>query len=706
VTGLGDPVRLGSLTARNRLVFGQHATNLGRRRRISERHVAYYRARAVGDAGMVVVEEASVDASDWPYERAPLATECAEGWSAVAAACRAEGALCVAALGHAGGQGSSAYHQLALLGPSSVPDVVTREVPKAIESEEAATIVAAFASAARSAREALCDGIEVNAGQWSLLRQFCSALTNERHDELGSDRATLLRRVLDAVRAAVPGMLVGLRFSCDELAPWAGIVPEAAARLLSELASGDRFDYVTVMRGSAYGTSATRPDGHVAPGFNRAATQLVRAALPAGVAVIAQGSVVDVDMAAGVLASGEADLVEMTRALIADHLLGAKLFRGEAARIRPCTLCNQACQVRDPRNPLVSCITDPLAGHETEEPAPPDVAPHETDEPAPPDVAPHGTYEPGPPDVAQLDVPGPGPVDVAPLDVPAPGPPDVHVLVVGGGPAGLECARVAALRGFSVRVLEREQYFGGMVMTGSRVPGRERFARFAEWLESECRIGGVELVAGHEVALEELDAHEGPVVCCTGSRSGRRDYNVAEFATVLSAAEVLRAHRALDEPPPTPAVVFDVIGGPIGVGAAELLAGIGASVTLVTPDFVVGEQLAMSGDLAPAGVRLQQAGVELVKRSLVRSVEPGRVVIEHRDTGELGYLPAAVLVDAGHRLPEDTLYKSVAATRSGVAIAGDAVAPRTVLEAVLEGRRVAMGLAVPVGAGATANLSS
>jgi 2,4-dienoyl-CoA reductase (NADPH2) len=103
----------------------------------------------------------------------------------------------------------------------------------------------------------------------------------------------------------------------------------------------------------------------------------------------------------------------------------------------------------------------------------------------------------------------------------------------------------------------------------------------------------------------------------------------------------------------------------------------------------------MSGDLAPASVRLQQAGVELVKRSVVRSVEPEQVVIEHRDSGQVWSVPAAVLVDPGYRLPEDTLYRAVAATRSDVTVAGDAVAPRTVLEAVLEGRRAAMALTVP-----------
>lgn len=654
MTGLGDPVRLGSSTARNRFVFGPHATNLGRRRSVSERHVAYYRARAAGGAGVVVVEEASVHPSDWPYERAPLASECAEGWAAVAAACRDEGALVLAALGHAGAQGSSAYHQQALLAPSSVPDVVSREVPKIMEDEDVVAVVEGFARAAALARDAGCDGVEVNAGQWSLLRQFCSGLTNLRDDALGSDRSSFLRQVLDAVGAARPG-IVGLRFSCDELAPWAGLVPAASAAMLADLAAPGRFDYVTVVRGSAYGTGATHPDGHVAPGFNREVTALVRSALPAPVAVVAQGSIVDVAMATEIVAGGEADLVEMTRAFVADASLARKVAGGEADRVRPCTLCNQACQVRDPRNPLVSCIADPHTGYESVEAA---------------------------------ELTG----DSRRVGHALGGRPPGRLLVVGGGPAGLECARLAALSGMPVTLFERADHLGGMLLAASRAPGRQRLALFAEWQEAECRRAGVEIVTGHEVALEELDAHDGPVVCCTGSRPGRRGFAVAPFAPVITASEMLSAERLVGEAPLSPAVVFDPIGGPIGVGVAELLASSGAAVTFVTPDFVVGDQLARTGDLAPASVRLQQAGVVLAKRSVVVSVDTESVVIEHRDSGEVRRLPVAVLVDAGHRLPDDTLYRAVSAARPGVLVAGDAVAPRTVLEAVLEGRRVATAL--------------
>jgi 2,4-dienoyl-CoA reductase-like NADH-dependent reductase (Old Yellow Enzyme family) len=102
---LTSTARLGRLAAPSAVVFGPHETNLCHNRRLSARHVAYYRRRAAGGAGVIVTEEASVHESDWPYERAPLARQCAEGWRDVAAACHAEGSIVVAALGHAGSQG-------------------------------------------------------------------------------------------------------------------------------------------------------------------------------------------------------------------------------------------------------------------------------------------------------------------------------------------------------------------------------------------------------------------------------------------------------------------------------------------------------------------------------------------------------------------------------------------------------------------------
>ena len=227
-----SPITIASRTTPNRVMFGPHVTNLGADdRSIPARQVAYYERRARGGCGMIVAEGASVHSSDWPYERAPLAERCGQGWADIVAACRPHGSLVIASLDHAGGQGSSAYSQAPLWAPSRVPEVNSREVPKWMEAGDISAVIDGFSGATRIAVEADVDGVEINAGQHSLVRQFLSGLTNQRDDAWGHDRLLFARQVIEAVRASSGGRVVGLRLSCDELAPWAGITPEMAPEL-------------------------------------------------------------------------------------------------------------------------------------------------------------------------------------------------------------------------------------------------------------------------------------------------------------------------------------------------------------------------------------------------------------------------------------------------------------------------------------------
>jgi 2,4-dienoyl-CoA reductase (NADPH2) len=651
-TQLLSPLAVGPAQAPNRVLFGPHETNLGRGRALSERHLAYYRRRAQGGCGTIVVETASVHPSDWPYERAPAVEECAAGWAAIATALHEEGALALASLGHAGGQGSSAYHQRALWSPGGFPDPVTREVPQIMEDEEIASLVGAFGTAAQAVRASGLDGAEINAGQHSLLRQFLSGLTNDRVDGYGADRTRLVREVLVAARRGLGDRVLGLRLGCDELAPWAGITLDLATEIALSLEG--LFDYVVAVRAPAFDTGGTRPDGHTEPGFALPLARRLRAALRRGV-VVAQGSIVDVEMAEAALVEGDADLVEMTRAQIAEPDLVRKLRQGRGGRIRPCVLCNQRCQVRDVRNPIVSCIGEPSAGHEDDD------------------------------------------ADVAPLtwsrSEPRPGVPGV--LVVGAGPAGLETARVAAGLGRPVRVIDARAEAGGRLRLGAVGPGHHRLGRLADWLESECRVLGVEFELGRTATPAELEAlgRDGTiVVCCHGSAPAPDRYPSDETVRRLRAGELFEVWA--DDGTGLPAgraVVEDLVGDSVGVAAAELLAGSGRTVALVTADLVAGLQLSTTGDLAPANARLARAGVSLRKQSVVVEVCEGAVVLEDRPSGQVSRLEAELLVEAGYAWPAPPLV-----TRgSEPPTAGDAVAPRSVYEAVLEGRRVALALGAP-----------
>ena len=657
--GLLDPLVVGPRTIRNRIVLGPHETNLGRGRSISDRHVAHYRRRAEAGTGLIVTEEASVHPSDWPLERAPLAEECGPGWTDVARVCQAAGAVLLAGIGHSGGQGTSHWSQRELWAPSPVPEVNTREVPKVVEPDDIAAVVAGFADAAALAVGSGCDGVEVNAGQYSLARQFLSGLTNTRDDEWGADRSRFLVEVLDAVRAAIgPDAVLALRLSCDELAPWAGITPEQAPDLAAALVSGpSRVDLLTVVRGSIYSAGATRPDGHTEPGFNLELTRSVRAAVSevtdGRVPIVAQGSIVDVGQAAWALESGAADAVEMTRAQLADAALVAKLTAGLPERIRPCVLCNQQCAVRDNRNPIVSCTVDPATGHETDEPA-----------------------------LAEFDsVGGDGARSGSGAGTAAP------VVVVGGGPAGLEAARSAALRGRRVVLHERDDRVGGLLRTVAALPGRGRFGALAEWYEAELERLGVEVRTGSGVDPEVLDdfiAAGSEVVWAVGGTDGVASVELLDGAGLVPARLVLESEPVGGDLPDGDVLVWDPIGGPIGIGVAERLADSGRVVHLATQDFIVGNELARAGDLADANSRLARAGVVLHRRSLLRAVAPSSATLEDRFSARRVDLDVVAVIDAGHRLPTG----EVPAART----IGDAVAPRTVHEAVLEGRRAAVGL--------------
>jgi mycofactocin system FadH/OYE family oxidoreductase 1 len=649
-----EPIRLAGHVAPSRVLFGPHETNLGRDRAIGDRHVAYYARRAAGGAGIVVTETASVHPSDWPYERAPLATDCEAGWSRVAQACRPHGALVLAGLGHTGAQGSSAYSQLALWAPSRVPDTASRELPMEMEAAELDALVDGFVAAAGLAVRAGLDGVELDAGPSALLRQFHSGLTNQRSDSYGSDRLTLTREVLRRVRAELgEEPVIALRLSCDELAPWAGVTPEHAAEQAVELA--ELVDLLVVTRGGPYSASAYRPDGHTAPGFNLELSRSIRAALVAAgsrTAVALQGSVVDPDGATQAISGGAADLVEMTRALIADADLVSKVRAGTPERVRPCVLCNQTCRVRDNRNPVVTCIADPRSGFETKD--------------------------------ADLEAAASGPR----------GGRRREVLVVGAGPAGLEAARILAGRGDSVLVAERGDRAGGAARLVARLPGRARFDLLLDWWQAECLRLGVRFAFGAEQTTAALAAarRDGAgILLATGSVPGPRAYPVAQGAVVLTDAQVLAS--GADGVPAGAVLVLDLVGGPIALGLAESLAAAGRQVTVVTADQIVGTMVAMSGDLADGNTRLLQAGVTRRTSSLLRAVGPGTAVLEDRFSGEQEQVDCGVLVHCGHRLPDEELYLA----RPGTPRAGDCVAPRSVLEAVLEGRRSALDLAVSGG---------
>ncbi|MGN5235907.1 mycofactocin system FadH/OYE family oxidoreductase 1 [Rhodococcus sp. SJ-3] len=621
---LTDPITLAGRTAPARVIFGPHETNLAEGRSFSAEHVAYYERRARGGAGIVVTEVASVHRLDHPYERAPLAEDSGTGWARIVDACRPLGSLVLVGLGHSGLQGSSAWSQSALWAPSRVPDPATRELPAEMTAADIDAVIEGFRRAAAIAVASDADGVELDAGPTALLRQFLSRLTNHRADEYGADRLRLLREVLAAVRAELGATrIVALRLSCDENAPWAGITPDVAAEWARGLAP--HLDLLTVVRGGLYTPEAYRPDAHTPEGFNGDLCRGIRNAVDGACPVVLQGSVVDPERAALAL-DGICDMVEMTRAQIADPDLVRSIRDGR--RPRPCVRCNQACLVRDFRNPIVGCIGNAEAGRETRPP------------------------------VRHAD--------------------DTRdVMVVGGGPAGLEAARVLAERGHRVVLTERDERVGGLTALISAGQGRADFSALTSWIESRCRAIGVEIRSGTEAVDADIGsavAQGVAVVLATGGEPRRPAFPVADESRYLTAAE------ALAKPCRTSGrvVVWDPAGGPAAVAVAERVAELGAEVHYATVDPIAGSRLAPTGDLVAAGTRFAQAGITRHLDVTVSAVDSDGVHLRCRHADDSVVVAEATLVDCAPLRPGSP-------RRPKTMRIGDCVAPRTVRSAVEEG---------------------
>jgi 2,4-dienoyl-CoA reductase-like NADH-dependent reductase (Old Yellow Enzyme family) len=625
-------VDVGPLRLRNRVVSTSHQTSLVHDHLPTDELLAYHEARAHGGVGTIFLEATAVHPSGLltPHTVGGFLPEIVAAYRRLGARLHPHDTKLMVQLFHGGREQISSAPRAPAVAPSAIPSLRFKSEPRALTGAEIEELIAGYATAARLAAEGGVDGLELSMSHGYLPGQFLSPLSNRRGDGYDGSLEARMRfsvEALQAVRAAAgPSVAIGARLSADELIP-GGLGVRDCAEIAGRLHADGLVDFVSLVLGhSAHPAASTwiappppAPRVAIAP-----AAAAIRAAVP-GLILLATTRVVTLADAQRLIDDGTADLVGMTRALIADPELVAKSTTGRTAEVIECVGCNQSCIGHYHAGVPIGCAVNARTGRELT----------------------LGTTRPS----------------------------AESVLVIGGGPAGAAAAVEAAGAGAAVTLVERADALGGQLRLAGLAPGH------AETWEIYRRSTTARLdAAGVSVRLAvdgdpALAARFARVVLATGARPYAP-------ALELGTATAVQAWDAIADPEAVggPVLVADWGGGWEGLDAAERLARTGIEVTLACAGTVPGETLHQyQRNLYLA--RLDELGVLILHHYELA----GGPVLRHVFSGRTRPLPpVATIVLAQGRQPVDELWSELM-LHPGAVRAGDVLGPRTLEEAVLEG---------------------
>jgi len=640
---LFSPLRIGSITVQNRIVFSAHLTNYAVDYMPSDRHAYYYRERARGGVGLIITEEHSTHPTDHPYEKLIHAFHptVIPGYRRITEMVHAEGVPILAQINHNGGQASGMFTRLPAWAPSAIADPLFREVPKAVELEDIQQIIEGYANVASYTKKGGFDGVELQCSHSSIVRQFLSRSTNKRTDEYGGsleNRARILREIIGAIRLAVGrDYVLSVRLCGDELIA-DGITIEEAVDLARLLERDRQIDVINTSIGTATQTLyMIEASMRIPPNYAMFIPSAIRKAVH--LPVIGVGRVKDPIQAERLLAEGHADLVGIVRAQIADPEFAKKARENRADDIRLCLSCNQECVGRMGLNRWLGCIETPATGREQTLGA--------------------GTL--------------------------LPAAPPKRVTVVGGGPAGLKAAAVAARRGHRVTLIEKEDQLGGQVVHAVRVTNRAEFGDIVRNLLHEIEQMQVEVQTGVTATPESVLAGKpDAVIVATGSLPDRNAIPGADNPAVADVTDILSGRVT----PGKKVLLIDRLGFHEATSTAEFLAEQGCEVEVVTQTLYVGQDLGVTLDLENWYRQARRLGIRCTPNHSVLGIEDRVVTALHNYSGQIVQFPEVdTIVLSVHRRANCQLYTGLKGKVAELHRIGDCVAPRRAHAAIIDGEK-------------------
>jgi len=643
---LFQPIQIKGLILKNRIVMAPMSTQFASADgSVTEQLIDFLEERAKGGVGMIITGYTFIDSKLSKASVNQLSSYCnamSPGLNTLVESIKPYGTKIFLQLCHAGRQTDKNVIGQIPVGASTIVNEEGVKITRELTLEEIKEIIEMFGLAAKRAKQAGFDGVEIHGAHGYLINQFMSDYTNKRTDEYGGDISGRMRfplSVLSKVREYVGKKYpVGFRINGSDYLEFKGGRFESKgitltiAKKVAKMIEKNGGDYLHVSAGIGETAENAIQPMYFPRGYNVHLAKAIKKEV--GIPVITVGSITDPDMAEEIISSGKADLVALGRALIADPYFPEKVFSGRKEEILRCIRCNE-CAYRTGNLKKLRCSINPRVGNEKK-------------------------------------------------FIFTPTEQKKRVVVIGGGPGGMESARVAALRGHKVILIEKEGQLGGKLLPASSPSFKKDLRTLIDYYLRQMNHPNVKVILNQEASLEMIEElNPQVVILATGSEQILPNIPGVSSENVLSSLDVLTGKVDLDGEK-----VVVIGGGNVGCETAIFLAEMGKEVAIV--EVLKGLLLDEDNELNKRGLmrKLNESDVKAFTGCYIDNISKEGVFIKN-GKDKLKFINADSIILATGFDSRIELHEKLKCRFKNIYCVGDCVKPRRIFNAVQEAAFVA-----------------